>query len=606
MLLKSIARICVKYAGNAAGFGVAGDAILDIWDAWNKDSPDQQQKLAEVQQLAEQSAGETRQLAQALAQEVAADQPETVRHAVASYLTQVPAMVRRSLKRPADPTGRTLPPGLLFGKPEDLLELLPAKPARFKPGDCPLPGVDWELDELLGVGGFGEVWRAHNPMFDGVAPVALKFCTDADAAKSLRHEAAVLNQVMRQGKHPGIVQLQHTYLRAEPPCLEYEYVADGDLTGLIHDRHQAPGGCSLLAMTKLIGQLAEIVGFAHRLSPPIVHRDLKTANILVSQLVDGTLQLKVADFGIGGIGASQILKDAQPRPTSYVTAMAKGTCTPLYASPQQQRGEPADPRDDVYSIGVIWYQALTGNLSAGRPGGAAWRRRLVDQGLPASVVDLLESCFEDDPDSRPRDAAELAERMKALLPTAAAGGEKVHPLDPPATIQPRPPTLPTVAVAKAGVTAPMSGPAHDDEAGVFTNSIDMKFVLIPAGTFRMGSPDGENDRQSDEGPVHEVQITRPFYLGVTPVTQEQHELVMRTNPSWFSAKGRGKDKVRGMDTRAFPCGERVVGRGDGVLQAAVGVDGGSDEWPLVPSADGGGMGVFLSGRGCFLPGLPFR
>ncbi len=89
-------------------------------------------------------------------------------------------------------------------------------------------------------------------------------------------------------------------------------------------------------MTELIGQLAEIVGFAHRLSPPIVHRDLKTANILVSQLADGTLQLKVADFGIGGIAASQTLKDAQPRPTSYVTTMAKGTCTPLYASPQQQ------------------------------------------------------------------------------------------------------------------------------------------------------------------------------------------------------------------------------------------------------------------------------
>ncbi len=60
------------------------------------------------------------------------------------------------------------------------------------------------------------------------------------------------------------------------------------------------------------------------------------------------------------------------------------------------------------------------------------------------------------------------------------------------------------------------------------------------------------DRASDEGPVHEVHITRPFYLGVTPVTQEQYEQVMGANPSWFSAKGRGKDKVRGMDTGTFP------------------------------------------------------
>src|SRR5438477_645644 len=61
-----------------------------------------------------------------------------------------------------------------------------------------------------------------------------------------------------------------------------------------------------------------------------------------------------------------------------------------------------------------------------------------------------------------------------------------------------------------------------------TNSIGMKFILIPAGTFRMGSPDGEKDRSLDEGPVHEVQIARAFYLGVTPVTQEQYEGLMGT------------------------------------------------------------------------------
>jgi formylglycine-generating enzyme required for sulfatase activity len=84
------------------------------------------------------------------------------------------------------------------------------------------------------------------------------------------------------------------------------------------------------------------------------------------------------------------------------------------------------------------------------------------------------------------------------------------------------------------------------------NSIGMKFVLIPAGTFWMGSPEDEARRQADEGPVHEVEITQPFYLGVTPVTQEQYEQVMGTNPSYFSAQGEGKGKVRGMKTRAFP------------------------------------------------------
>ena len=84
------------------------------------------------------------------------------------------------------------------------------------------------------------------------------------------------------------------------------------------------------------------------------------------------------------------------------------------------------------------------------------------------------------------------------------------------------------------------------------NSIGMCFALIPAGRFLMGSPDNEEGRSRHEGPVHEVEITKPFYLGVHPITQEQYETVMGNNPSWFSATGKGKDKVIGLDTRAFP------------------------------------------------------
>ena len=83
--------------------------------------------------------------------------------------------------------------------------------------------------------------------------------------------------------------------------------------------------------------------------------------------------------------------------TGYLASQLWGSHTPLYASPQQQRGDAPDPRDDVHALGVIWYQLLTGDLTAGRPGGTRWVRRLAEQGVPPAQVDLLGSCFEDNP-----------------------------------------------------------------------------------------------------------------------------------------------------------------------------------------------------------------
>jgi uncharacterized protein (TIGR02996 family) len=86
-----------------------------------------------------------------------------------------------------------------------------------------------------------------------------------------------------------------------------------------------------------------------------------------------------------------------------------------------------------------------------------------------------------------------------------------------------------------------------------TNSIGLELALIPPGAFLMGSPAGEADRREDEGPQHEVAISRAFYLGVYPVTQGQWQSVMGTDPSWFCASGGGKRTVRRRrDTRNLP------------------------------------------------------
>jgi formylglycine-generating enzyme required for sulfatase activity len=113
-------------------------------------------------------------------------------------------------------------------------------------------------------------------------------------------------------------------------------------------------------------------------------------------------------------------------------------------------------------------------------------------------------------------------------------------------------------VDKTILKPPERGPDNeDDDDGrhgehEIKNSIHMKLVLIPAGRFLMGSPPEEKDRVGNEGPRHTVEISRPFYMGVYPVTQDEYQKVVGINPSYFSPSGGGKDKVAGLDTRRFP------------------------------------------------------
>lgn len=85
-----------------------------------------------------------------------------------------------------------------------------------------------------------------------------------------------------------------------------------------------------------------------------------------------------------------------------------------------------------------------------------------------------------------------------------------------------------------------------------TNTIGMKLVYIPPDKFLMGSPQDEESRYDGEGPQHEVEITRGFYLGKYEVTQAQYRAVMGENPSWFSAAGGGEKRVARFDTDDFP------------------------------------------------------
>jgi hypothetical protein len=421
-LLKCLAVALVRHGARfllnlAPGGNVIYDIAADTWEEYRCGGQEADAARAELQELAQAPAHQVQQVIARTVGEVAAKQPAAVQEALGAYLAQVPATIRRSLRRPSDPSASTMPPKQTVREAEDLVQFLPARMPRFKPGDRPLPGVDWELEELAGIGGFGEVWKARHPFLESKPPVALKFCLDPSAIAALRNEAGVLDRVMQAGRHSGIVPLLHTYLSADPPCLEYEFVEGGDLTGLIQEMH-ARGRVKPEVATRLLLRLAEIVAFAHKAEPPIVHGDLKPANVLVRRMPDGKIALRVIDFGIGGIAAAraaqEVRKPTRSRP-QLLTEAVRGAHTPLYASPEQMARRPgalADPRDDVHALGVIWFQLLTGDLAiTSIP--PDWREQLTERGVGEYLIRLVGACFAPKADKRPASAVVLIDQINA-------------------------------------------------------------------------------------------------------------------------------------------------------------------------------------------------
>ncbi len=391
-----------------------GNTLLEIAsDAWKRlrGRKAEAAMRAEVQEMAQAAHDEVKRAAAAAAREAFPKEPEKAIE-LELYLSQIPAAVRQSLRRQEDPTGTTVPLAFSLSKPEDLLQLLPTRVSKFRPGDG-LPGRDgWKITDLLGTGGFGEVWLATHPHFASLKR-AVKFCLElTDKDRTLLHEGDLIDRVMRAGPVPNVVPLIDANLAGETPWLMYEYVPGGDLVSLVASWRGLSAAARHDHALAGFRQMVSAVAHFHKLG--VVHRDLKPANVLVSPgLTTGSPELKVADFGIGGISAShELALDLRVTSTgARMATVARGAFTPIYSSPQQKKGNLPEPRDDVFALGVIGYQLLVGDVTAERPGGKGWRRELQAQGVNPALLDLLETCWDDSPGDRPADAGELLVRL---------------------------------------------------------------------------------------------------------------------------------------------------------------------------------------------------
>lgn len=201
----------------------------------------------------------------------------------------------------------------------------------------------YRILRVLGEGGMGAVYLAQRA--DLGSKVALKLLRDAWLSPARRERFAAEQRLLAQLNHPSIARLYDAdFLPDGTPFFVMEYVEGLPLTEYC-EQHQ----CSVAERLRLFRQVCEAVQHAH--SQAVIHRDLKPSNILVKP--DGTIRL--LDFGI----AKQVETLDVP---AQQTMTGLRLMTPAYASPEQIRGQAIGSQTDVYSLGVILYELLAGQL----------------------------------------------------------------------------------------------------------------------------------------------------------------------------------------------------------------------------------------------------
>jgi serine/threonine-protein kinase len=271
----------------------------------------------------------------------------------------------------------------LASEPSTLTQPGPAARMHFAPGT--LLAERYRIIYMLGRGGMGEVYRADDLVLG--QPVALKFLPAASETALSRFRNEV--RTARQVSHPNVCRVYDIGEADGLTYLSMEYVDGEDMASLLRRIGKLPQEKALEIARQLCAGLAA----AH--DKGVIHRDLKPANIML----DGRGHVRITDFGIAGVAAQ--IRDVR-------------SGTPDYMSPEQLAGKEVTPRSDIYALGIVLCELLTGKRPPLKPADPD------TTALDPAVERVIQRCLDPDPRLRPRSALAVSAALPGGDPLAAA------------------------------------------------------------------------------------------------------------------------------------------------------------------------------------------
>ncbi|MBD2134501.1 SUMF1/EgtB/PvdO family nonheme iron enzyme [Sphaerospermopsis sp. FACHB-1094] len=386
--------------------------------------------------------------------------------------------------------------------------------------------------KFLGEGGFGRTFQAVDIKRLNTPCVIKQFLPQQAGSSSLQKATELFQQEAQRlqelGKHPQIPDLLAFFPQDGRLYLIQEFIDGQNLLQELDTQ----GKLNEPQIRIILTELLPVLQFIH--DNKVIHRDIKPENIIRSK----TGKLFLIDFGVSKETSGSIL-----------TKVGTITGTPGYAPPEQFRGM-VYPSSDLYSLAVTCVRLLTGLFQKIDGSDSLfdtinmewqWQKYVS---LSQELTDILETMLQDIPKKRYHSATEVLAALNNPIPQKTV----VFPNSQPPQTQTTPPT-----------NSPQTSNSHTSFQENLGNGVLLEMIAIPGGTFIMGSPENEPERNNNESPQHQVTV-EPFYMGKFTVTQVQWARVaalpkvkqdLNPQPSHFSGKNRPVELVSWLDAQEF-------------------------------------------------------